>query len=87
MLTARLQWVRIEEATAIERYATNQTIVEAALQYIIIFRFAMEQELTIVDIYITYSSTSFAISAHVRQLIVFAKGFAMRGCTDTAGDI
>ena len=87
MLTARLQWVRVEEATAIERYATNQTIVEAALQYIIIFRFAMEQELAIVDIYITNGSAGFAISAHVRQLIVLAKGFAMRGSSDTACNI
>ena len=47
----------------------------------------MEQELTIVDIYITYGSAGLAISAHVRQFVVFAKGFAMRCCTDTAGDI
>ena len=47
----------------------------------------MEQEQTVVHIDITNGSTGLAVGTHVGQLVVSAKGFTVRGGTDSASDI
>ena len=47
----------------------------------------MEQEETIVYIYVADGCTGFAICAHVWQLIVLAESLAVAGSTNTTGDI
>ena len=87
MLTHTLQWVRVEETAAIEAHTTDETVVKATLQYVVILALAMEQEETIVYIYVADGCTGFAISAHVWQLIVLAESLAVAGSTNTTGDV
>ena len=87
MLTHALQWVRVEETAAVHAHTTDETIVESALQYIVILALAMEEEETVVDINIADSRAGFAVGTHVRQLVVLAESLAVVGGSDTSGDV
>ena len=87
MLTHALQWVRVEEAAAVHAHTTDETIVEGALQYIVILTLAMEKKETVVDINIADSCAGFAVGTHIRQLVVFAESLAIVGGSDSSGDV
>ena len=87
MLTHTLQWVRVEEAAAVHAHTTDETIVQRALQYIIILALAMEKEESVVDINIADSRAGLAVGTHVRQLVVLAESLTIVGGSDTASDI
>ena len=87
MLTHRLQGVGIEEAVALERDTADKTVVEGALQYIVVFRVTMKQEEPVVHIHITNGGTGLAVCTHIGQFVVLAEGLAIRSGADTASDI
>ena len=87
VLTHRLQGIRIEEAVAFERHTADQTVVERALQHIVILRLAMQQEQAVVHIHIADGGTGLAVGTHVRQFVVGTEGLAVVGGSDTTGDV
>ena len=87
MLIHTLQWVRVEETAAVHAHTTDETIVEGALQNIVILALAMEEEETVVDINIADSCAGFAVGTHVRQLVVLAESLAVVGGSDSSGDV
>ena len=87
VLSFRLQGIGIEEAVAAERHTADQTVVERALQHVVVFRVAMQQKQTVVHIDIADGSTRLAVGRHIRQLIVLAKGLAVAGGADAARDV
>ena len=87
MLPHRLQGVWIEEAVALERDTADKTVVESALQYIVVFRVTVKQEESVVHIHITNGGTGLAVCTHIGQFVVLAEGLAIRSGADTASDI
>ena len=87
MLAHRLQRVGIEEAVALERDTADKTVVESALQYIVVFRVTVKQEESVVHIDIADGGTSLTIGRHVGQFVVLAEGLTVGGGTDTARDV
>ena len=87
MLAHRLQGIGIEERAALERDAGDDTIVKGALQHIIILRFAVKQEESVVDIDVADGGAGLAIGRHVGQLEVASEGLAAGGAADAAGDV
>ena len=87
MLAHGFQRVRIEKAIALKRYAADETVVERAFQDVVVFRFTMQQEQTVVHIDITDGGTGFAVGAHIRQLIILSEGLAAGSSTYASGDV
>ena len=87
MLAHRLQRIGIEECVALEGDAAKEAVIERALQYVVIFGIAMEQEQAVVDIDIADGSTGLAVGAHVGQLVILAESLATGGGTNATGDV
>ena len=87
MLAHRLQRVGVEEAVALQRHAADEPVVERALQHVVVFRLAVEQEQAVVDVDIADGGARLAVGAHVGQLVVLAEGLAARRGADAAGDV
>ena len=87
MLTHGLQWVWIEELTTVDADTADNTVVERALQCVVVFRFAMQEEQSVVEIHLSNGSTSFAISRHVWQFVVLTKCLTTARGTHTTRDV
>ena len=87
MLAHRLKRIGIEEASAVERHARNQTVVESAFQHVVVFRIAVQQEQAVIDVDIADGGACLAVRAHVRQLVVLAERLAVACGADAAGDV
>ena len=87
MLAYGLERVRIEESVSFEGYAGDESVVERALEHVIVLGLAVEEEHPVVYIYVSDGGAGLAICRHVRKLVVVAEGLAGVGGTDTSGDV
>jgi hypothetical protein len=87
MLAVRFQWIRIEEQRAVERDAGDEPVVERPLQYIDVFRVAVEQKETLVPVVHADRGAGLVVGGHVRQLVCLAEGLVAAGGADAARQI
>lgn len=79
--------VGIEEAVAGEADAGEHSVVECALEDVVVFGFACGEEHSPVPIYVGYCGAGLVVCRAVGQLVGLSEGFAGVACSDAAGDV
>ena len=79
--------IRIEERSAVESHAGDESVMQCSLQNVVIFRVAVQQKQAVVDIYVSNGSAGLAICSVVRQIIISSECLAVMSGADSARDI